>query len=385
MNFFNYFRKQPGTGALIDTRPEEEKIKDYHFEEIVATANPVNWVEKPQSSWRKFPIYDQNGSGSCVAQTMAKLLGVFYWLKNGEYVHFSASHIYQRRINKPSAGMGGVDVFKIAQQGVTLEELAKSQNMTDEQMTNMAIPDYKVKVGEIFKIGNYVMLPTGDIDTIASVIQTTGKGVMIWTYWKHEEWTEVPTIKYPGLSPSEPGIGRHSTAAVDFTLYNGKKALIIDDSWGSSYGKAGQRVITEDFFKERCFFAAYPLTFAFEDQTQPSPAPSPTPTPTPVKPKYTFTQKLVFIPWDSVNNRPIDNLLHENQKSDTIALQDILKYEGFVPTNISSSGYFGAITAKGLLLFQKKYKIDTDAVLDSLKGQTFGPKSMSKMNELYSA
>lgn len=385
MNFFNYFRKQPGTGANLDLRPEEEKAKDYHFGEIVATANPVTWTEKPASTWRKFPIYNQNGSGSCVAQTMAKLLGIFYWLKNGDYVHFSATHIYQRRVNKTTGGMDGVNVFDIAKTGVTLEELAPSQNMTDEQMTSAVIPDYKVKVGEIFKIGNFVMLPIGDIDTIASVIETTGKGVMVWVYFKHDEWTEVPTIKYPELTADAPGIGRHSITAVDWTLYKGEKAIIIDDSWGTSYGQAGQRVITESFFKARNFFAAYPLNFGFEDQTQPNPEPLPTPVPVPGKPKYTFTQKLVFIPWDNANNQPSNTVLHENQKSDVAALQDILKFEGFFPVNTASTGYFGSITAKALLFFQKKYTIDTDVVLDGLKGQICGPKTMEKLNELYSA
>ena len=102
------------SGAIIDIRPEEEKEKDYHFGEIVAAANPVNWVEKPQSAWRKFPIFNQDGSGSCVAQTLAKLLGILYWLKNQLYVHFSATHIYQRRSNKPYGGMAGVDAFNIA-------------------------------------------------------------------------------------------------------------------------------------------------------------------------------------------------------------------------------------------------------------------------------
>lgn len=380
MNIFNFFRKQPGTGANIDTRSEEEKSKDYHFAELVTSAAPVVWTTKPPAQWRKFPIYNQNGSGSCVAQTMAKLMGILYFLKNGVYVHFSATHIYQRRSNKPSGGMSGIEVFKIAQQGVTLEELSPSQGMTDDQMTNAKIDDYKVKVGEIFKIGNYIVLPLKDIETVASVIEQTGKGVMIWTYWKNDEWTEIPSIKYPGLSEYEPGVGRHSTAVVDYTLYEGEKAIIIDDSWGTSYGKAGQRVIKESFFKERNFFAAYPMNFAFDDQTQPSPQPQPTPG----KPKYTFTQPLVFIPWDNANNQPTNTISHENQKSDVKALQDILKYEGFFPVNVDSTGYYGSVTAGAVLEWQLKYSVDDVATLNSLMGRNFGPKSMIKMNSLYS-
>jgi hypothetical protein len=73
-----------GTGALVDTRTKAEKEKDYFFAEVVASANPVDWVEKKESEWRSFPIFNQNGSGSCVAQTMAKMLGVMLWLKEND-------------------------------------------------------------------------------------------------------------------------------------------------------------------------------------------------------------------------------------------------------------------------------------------------------------
>ena len=120
-------------GALIDTRSEEKKAKDIQFKEIVASANPVVWTEKISTSWRKFPIFNQDGSGSCVAQTMAKIMGVLYYIKNSVYVHFSATHIYQRRSNKPAGGMAGVECFEIAKRGATLEVLTPSQDMTDTQ------------------------------------------------------------------------------------------------------------------------------------------------------------------------------------------------------------------------------------------------------------
>jgi hypothetical protein len=349
------FKKPKGTGALLDERPEEEKIKDYKFEEIVSQANPVDWREKPQNEWRKFPIFNQNGSGSCVAQTLAKLLGIMYWLKNGNYVHFSATHIYQRRINKPSSGMSGVDALDIARKGVTLEVLAPSQNMTDEQMDAMPIENYKQEVGQIFRIGNYVILPIKDIETVASVIQTTGKGVMVWFYFKFDEWTNEPEIKYPDLDLRGAGTARHSVTAVDYTIWKGKKALIIEDSWGLNYGYNGQRIITEDFYKARNFFAAYPINFQFEEGEI-------------TKPKYNFTKDLKF-----------------GETSDDIkALQNILKYEGLFPLNAESTGYYGSITAKGVLNFQKKYQIASDAELDALGGRIVGPKTRSKLNELYS-
>ena len=357
MNIKRFFQGQRGTGANIDMRSKIEKQKDYEFKEIVASVNPVSWVEKPQAEWRKFPIFNQNGSGSCVAQTLAKLLGVLYWLKNNTYIHFSATHIYQRRVNKPQSGMGGVDAFNIACTGVTLEELTPSQDMTDIQMDAVTIADYKQKVGEIFKIGNFVVAPVNDIETIASVIQTTQKAVMVWFYFKIDEWTSQPVVKYPDLNMLATDAARHSISAVDFTLVGGKKALICDDSWGTAYGAAGQRVIDEDFFKERNFFAAYPMNFAFEAGTV-------------TKPKYTFSVELVA---GSATN-PVQ---------DVKALQDILKFEGFFPANTDSTGYFGSVTAKGVLAFQKKYQVASDAELDQLQGRIVGLKTRNKLNELY--
>ena len=348
----NLFRNPRGTGALVDPRTAEEKKNDYRFEEIVACVNPVEWIEKKE--YRTFPIFDQDGSGSCVAQTIAKLLGIMYWLKNQSYVHFSATHVYQRRNNKPKPGMSGVDALDIARQGVTLEELVPSQKMNDEQMDCASIPDYKKQVGEIFKIGNYVLLPIKDIDTVASTIQTTRKGVMVWFYFERDEWTNVPEIKHPEVTLSTPNIARHSVTAVDWTLYNGKKALVIEDSWGTSYGIAGQRIITEDFFKARNWFAAYPINFKFEEMATP-------------KPKYNFQKQLEFGQTDK----------------DVEALQMILRYEGLFPENVGPTLFYGAITAKGVLAFQKKHNVAPMAELDSLQGRVVGPKTILKLNQLY--
>jgi len=355
------------SGALLDTRTEEAKLSDYKFEELVVSINPVNWIEKVQGAWRRFPIFNQDGSSSCVAQTLAKLLGILYYLKNQLYVHFSATHIYQRRANKPSSGMMGVDALSIGKQGVTLEELVPSQNMNDSQMDNTQIPQYKKDVGSVFKIGNYVILPVKDIDTIASVIQTTEKGVMVWFYFQGNEWTDVPEIKNPNLNLYAASTGRHSVTAVDFTMYAGEKALIIEDSWGKFAGLQGQRVIRESFFKARNFFAAYPITFKFEDQTVPPPVPPQPVPPVNPKPKYNFTKVLTFGMSDP----------------DVKVLQDILKYEGTFPKNVNSTGYYGSITAKGVFNFQIKHKVASLSELQSLKGRRVGDKTKAKLNSLY--
>lgn len=330
------------SGALLDNRTDEEKLKDYRFEETVSSVAPVNWIEK--KTWRQFPIFNQNGSGSCVAQTMAKMLGILYWLKNQVYVHFSATHIYQRRSNKPAGGMIGVEAFTIAQKGTTLEVLCPSQGMTDAQMDAIKIEKYKEDVGSVFKIGNFIVDPIKDIETIASIIETTGKPVMVWFYFNHDEWKTVPKIlREVDINNSS----RHSVCAVDFTLYDGKKALIIDDSWGTSYGKAGQRIITEDFFKVRNFFSAHAMSFKFEETVVPD---------TEIT---LFTQTMKF----------------GDRNTQVTLLQKKLQSAGFFPSNISCTGYFGAITKKATIAFQVRYGLVGDGIV--------GEKTLTKLNEVF--
>jgi hypothetical protein len=326
--------QQPG--ALLDTRTDEEKEKDYKFGEIVSAVEPVVWVEKSQDQWRKFPIFNQNGSGSCVAQTLRKLYGVYLWLNTGTWVDISASHIYQRRSNRPAGGMGGTDVFTVAQKGTTLGQFAPSDNMTDAQMDAVVVKPFMEKVGETFKLGQYVVVSPTDIDTVASIIQKTGKAVMVWFYFTYPEWGNVPKVIDNTLQKDAYSTLRHSVAAVDFTLYNGKKALIIDDSWGNQTAMNGQRVITEDFFNKRNFFAAHFQNFAFEEVA--------------TKPRY---------------------------DGSVVSLQDCLKAEGLFPSNVVSSGIYGPITTKAVNKFQVKYG------LDPVGTGTVGPKTKAKLTELY--
>lgn len=352
----NEDEKSPTQGALPDTRTEEAKKKDYKIEEIIASFAPVNWQKKKK--YRTFPIFDQDGSGSCVAQTGRKMLGVYTFLKGGGFVPLSAAHIYQRRANKPAGGMAGDDVFKIMQNGTTLEILAPGEKMTDTQMDAVKVSDFDVQVGRPFKIGAYLQVPVKDIETVASLIQETGKAVMVWFYFKNSEWTARPKVTDPNLDLYAPSTARHSVAAVDFTLTDdGKKALVIDDSWGPNAGNgAGQRIIDEDFYNARNWYTAHFMNFAFEDVE-------------PEKPHYTFNRDLEF----SANPTVAD--------PDVVALQNILKYENLFPTNVESTGYFGAITKVAVGKFQEKYSIAMPADLGYGR---VGPKTRAKLNAIYS-
>jgi hypothetical protein len=342
---------KPFLGALQDTRTRKEREKDYLFTETVATSTPVMWEEREP---RQFPIRNQNGSGSCVAFSMAKMLGILqYANKGGRFVDFSPAFLYQRRANKnigDGQGMLGYDVWKIVrEEGITLDPLMPSDDLTEAQIN--AVPEQAVyrDVAKLFKVDNYVSYtPTKDFDAIAGTIQKTGKGVMVWFTFDYSEWTTMPTIK--GSSPKL----HHAVCAVDAVIYKGKECLVIDDSWGTLFGKAGQRYITREFFEARNTHASYPIAFKIGDEVD--------------KPTYTFTTPM-----------------KQGQTSSAIkVLQDILKYEGLFPTNIASSGFYGEITRKAVLAYQVKHQVASPQELSQVNGVICGTKTIAHLNSNYS-
>jgi len=98
----------------------------------------------------------------------------------------------------------------------------------------------------------------------------------------------------------------------------------------------GQRVITEDFFKKRNWFACYFINFAFEE---------------PISERPTYDGGIK-------------------------SLQDCLRFEGIFPSNVESTGVFGSITKKAVIDFQVKYAIIPP------QGNV-GPLTTAKLKTLY--
>ncbi len=260
--------------------------------------------------------------------------------------------------------MAGVDAFEIGQKGVTLEAFAPSEKLSDSQMDAVNVSPFMVSVGKTFSLGNYLTVnQTGVIDTIASIMQETGKAVMVWFYFTEEEWESnkkdnytVPEVRTALQGPGDARSLRHSVAAIDHFLYKGKKALWVEDS--AHFANVPNRIITEDFFRARNWFIGHFMNFAFESAA-----------PTDPRPTHLFLRDLEFSPI-------------VNYDADVTALQDILKYEGLFPSNIESTGYFGSITKDSVLKFQLKYGVVASA--NSAGAGRVGPLTRAKLNELYS-
>lgn len=335
-------------GALIDNRSQEEKLKDWSHTELFGFGI-VTWTEKPENTWKQFPIRNQNGSGMCGAFASKKALAANNEKEFG-YQNLDARFIYNLRQNKDSAGMGMVDMFNICiQYGAPIDQEILSDNLTEEQ-ANVYSYTEKLKQDALkFRGQSYVFTRKGNIDDIYVAIQNGYFPIMLLRC-NISEWTEEPKVN-KNLTSKDFNIN-HYVCIVDATLYNGKKCVIIEDSWGSSYGKNGRRIISEDFFDQRVEICGYIIDWKE----------------IPIKkPKFTFTKTLNL----GMNN------------SDVKQLQNILKFEGLFPNTTESTTYYGNITAKAVKELWIKYGIANTQEISKLAGKTVGPKTISWLNKKY--
>lgn len=331
-----FFKKKFGTGALIDAKDE----RDFLYKEI-ATAPVVNWQEK--TTFKTFPIFNQDGSSSCVAQAVAKVLGIENAKEENKFVSLSARDIYTRRTN-PTEGMFYHEAMKIANEfGATIEQLMPSQNLPETELNKSTDRTFTSEyIGKIFKGGSYIFVEP-NIDAIASIIER-GKGIVLGFRWDYDEWDK----EFPSVNPNSKQTYGHGVAGVDYGLIKGKKYIVIDDSWGTNRGKNGQRFISEEFITNRNSSAWY-----FEDLSN-----------------------------KEAVDMPIDKYIFNNdlsvgmQNEEVMKLQSVLQKLGFFPANQNTTGYFGGITKQAVKDFQIKYGITptegyfgekTRAVLNNLK------------------
>lgn len=253
------------TGCLEDTRTTEEKQKDWHKD--LATSISLNWIEKDFDEIPVFPVRDQDGSGSCVAQSLALILGIENFLEEKRFVEFSAKDIYTRRSNKDTMGMMGVEALEIARKyGCTLEALIPSQKQGESEINTIDRKTSDEEIAKIFKIKDYYQLPFS-IEQIATIMESgrkngVAKPLMVWFMFPRKEWTAIPE-----LSKSNYDMVHHSVTAIDYGILNGKRGLFTQDSWGlHNSTEGGLRFISEDYLS-RMTFCAYVNDLSNDHQT----------------------------------------------------------------------------------------------------------------------
>jgi hypothetical protein len=327
---------QFNSGAQIDDRCEQEKALDYRQSEVVASVGQVIWIKKDK--YRTFPTRKQDGSGSCVIQSVEKERGIIAEQKYGEFVIFSANPGYQKRVTPEIPGSTIEDSINCTNAGSIPEELSPSQSLNDIKMMKAKVPAYADDAGKIFGAKRIFLDSYNDIEAIASTIENTGKGVGLTIRFGQGEWFgnyEVKTIFAVNWTMG------HRVCVVDYTLNDkGEKCLVIEDS--ACEDGYPQRLVPESFLIQqgRSYW----------------------------RPSYILNFK-TYEEIGVVPDKPVFD-------GSIISAQKCFAYEGFFPANTDFIENWGPITRKACVAFQIKYNI-----VPALGN--FGPITKAKLIELY--
>lgn len=345
------------TGLLPDTRADVDKAKDWLASEIFLMAAGVPEYRKvKEGEWAKYQVRNQDGSGSCVANTVAKMLEIKRFLKKGDSVKFSHAPTYIHRSNKPSAGMIGVNALELAcKLSSCPEDSMPSENMNDEQLDALELPEYYEDLNNLIVPTNYATVPAKDLnfDFVASLIQREGCA-MIWVNTDYPSWCkDIPTAG--GVK----GKVVHSITGVDVVNLNGEDYIVIEDSWGVFGKYNGQRLLSRSFFKDAVWFAAVLLDF-----------------------EYDVTDDAF---------KSFNTVMEYGDKSDEVMrYQKLLQARGFFPKDQPCTGYYGNITARSTYVMQVQYNVAPLSELNTvyysqvekrfIKGGRVGKKTLDLIN-----
>jgi hypothetical protein len=99
--------------------------------------------------------------------------------------------------------------------------------------------------------------------------------------------------------------------------------------------------------------------------------------------RFICVAKTAPVPPQGFSHHFVAPILLGQSGTEVVALQDALKASGDFPLTVASTGYYGSITQKAVLAFQRKYQVDTPAVLTQLNGTRVGLKTIAQLNALF--
>lgn len=327
-----FFVKSPKgfTGAILPTQKEiDESVK---FSEIVATAAPVKWLPLDINNLPAWPQYDQNQTYECVPTTDSLEDTILYYLRYGNIVKFSPTWKYIHRVNRPGGGMIGTNIQKISQEVGALPYDLMPTPMTEAETNQIKPEKWMYDIAKVLQTDDHdILIPVKDIETLVSIMQVTGKPIMVWFDFNWIDWAKTK----PSIGLYDPAL-RHSVTFIppkpgtmSYGLYNGEKTIVIQDSTGLNTTMGGKRLITESFFKKYNVFARYKMRFRFDTTTG-----------------------------------------TEHYDGSVISLQRCLRTLGYFPTNVSLVESFGPLTRASLKKFQEANGLPSTGVLDDVTKAT---------------
>lgn len=347
----------------VQSRPDNRR---YQWSEIGANSAPFDWSTEVDVEAKvaqaigaplfKIPIKAQNGSGSCGGQAWSYLAEIQEALATGTFEERSAKYVYSQTFWPNGGGSVGSDNAAIySRQGVAREALLTSYDAglppSEAFMERpMDITDAMRVDAKTDRAYPYASVAT-NIDSAAQAIRDNGGIILLISGSNNGTWgSSTPTAPKPGDI-----VWRHFICAIKAKMLNGKKAICFLNSWGGAVGENGQQWLTEDYFNA----SPAPILEVWTHVYNQNP------------PTTGFTHNFAT------------NIKYGDNSGEVVALQTALQLQGFFPSTLPATGYFGTITSAAVLAFQVHYKVAPMSELLSLNGKLVGVATRGQLNSLY--
>ncbi len=313
--------------------------------EISGAFQPAVWVEKKPEDFITYPKRNQNGQSTCSMYTLAKLLAIDELSENGQWRELSPRSVYPYVVI-PGGGSNSLEGARLScKQGMTLEFLLPTDGLTEDQVQKADGYNKDAKQVAFVYAPQSVMECTVDFETIASILQGFAqqgikKGVGVTVIGSNNgTWLSL----YP--KPPIPGsvLWYHKVTVTDFGLINGKKYLSIDNSWGTTPGRAGQQFLGEEY-QPSMYGGIYTLNQPDDWQTYGISHAE--------KPSHQWSVTLAV----------------GSSGPDVTALQQALQSLGMFPVSsvVKPTGAFYGVTRQSLMTFQASFGIPVTGIVDEV-------------------
>ena len=338
--------------------PDAHDDRDYQLEDVIGMAlPPFDWKqgydveEELQTKLHNLafhiPVKDQGQSGSCGGQAWGYYGEVLEALQTGSFEERSAKFLYAQTFVPGGGSSGKANCIVAHKQGWGKEALTRSYDHVNppteafmdrpQDITDAARSDAKAAKALVYAAPNYI-----DIDSIASATKLIHGTIIGIAGCNNGTWLS----QTPAPPTRDKSWWYHWLYVGGALRINGKKYLLVLNSWGKDVGTNGWQHISEDYVN----------------------------TPGAITNVWTIVYDNTVLPQTFTHNFTVP--LHKGQTNvEVTALQTALKILGYFTVPVT--GYYGALTAKAVLAFQVAQGISPTSDIN------VGPQTNAALNGFF--
>jgi hypothetical protein len=350
--------------------PSPEDYRDIAFASVV---EPVPLPSKFFVDTAGLPVWHQRKIGACVGHAGGKYKQKLDQIDTKQVIPLSPRYLYgmAKAMDKvPGEGTYPRLVMKVLYDyGCTTEDELPNDTTLDHESYVLQrklenFSKYHTTAAK-YKISSYANVNIKSLDEIKQAT-IAGNGMTTLVRIGKEWYSDATGITWDKkrilpIKPPANIISGHQIYLIGYEDEGGDTKIHFLNSWSDEWADAGKGWFWwsqyKDFFVEA--YTAVDIPQSLLDQAHNLPDPQ--------KFTYNFARQMSF----------------GDSTIDVKNLQKALQIDGEFPKDLPPTSYYGPITAKAVLAFQKKYNVASLTEIVFLRGRRVGPKTLGQLNKLF--